>query len=119
LSLGGDVPLCSWCGGAVPVTGGDRGAAICERCAAEILKVMRREDPPPGPLDVDPRDPGPPIEVGLDRHLIGDLGNPRVDARLLLAIALRDGRVAGWLLERGVDEAAIRGAFGEMDLGWD
>jgi hypothetical protein len=33
---------------------------------------------------------------------LGDLGDPRVDARLLSAILLRDGRVAGWLGDRGI-----------------
>jgi hypothetical protein len=119
MSLGGDIPLCSFCAEAVPVTIGDRGAAICERCAEEIFKLMTREQPSPGPLDVDPRDPRPPIEVGLARRPIGDLGNTRVDARLLLAIALRDGQAAAWLRERGLDEAAIRGRFGELELGWE
>lgn len=127
MSLGGDIPLCSFCGEAVPVTTAARrclsprarGAAICARCAEEIFKLMTREVPPPGPLDVDPRDWGPPIEVALDRHPIGDLGNSRVDARLVLAIALRDQRVAGWLRSRGVDEAALRAEFGELELGWD
>jgi ATP-dependent Clp protease ATP-binding subunit ClpA len=40
----------------------------------------------------------------------------RADARLLLDIALRDGEVAAWLREHGVDEAAIRARFGAMDL---
>jgi hypothetical protein len=119
MSLGGDIPLCSFCGEAVPVTVGEGGAAICERCAAVILRMMRRDEPPPGPLDIDPRDPGPPIEVGLDRHPIGDLGNVRVDARLLLAIVLRGSRVGRWLGERGFDEAAIRAEFGVLELGWE
>ena len=41
------------------------------------------------------------------------------DARLLLALALRDQSVAAWLRERGVDEAAIRAEFGELDLGFE
>src|SRR5215213_5461107 len=41
------------------------------------------EPPSPGP---DPADPGPPITVRLDDLLLGDLGNQRVDARLLQAI---------------------------------
>jgi hypothetical protein len=44
--------------------------------------------------------------VQLGQRLLGDLGNARVDARLLTAILLRDGRVAAWLRARqiGVDE---------------
>jgi ATP-dependent Clp protease ATP-binding subunit ClpA len=40
----------------------------------------------------------------------------RADARLLLDVALRDGEVAAWLREHGIDEAAIRGRFEAMDL---
>jgi hypothetical protein len=48
-----------------------------------------------------------------DRELpIGDLGHPRVDARLLLAMLANDGPSAALLRERGVDEAAVRAALG-------
>jgi hypothetical protein len=73
--------------------------------------------PPPappatgGPHGVDPSDPGPAIPVSLGPELIGDLGNARVDARLLHAILLRDRLVATWLREQGVDGAAIERAF--------
>jgi ATP-dependent Clp protease ATP-binding subunit ClpA len=40
----------------------------------------------------------------------------RADARLLLDIVLRDGQIAAWLREQGVDEAAIRERYGAMDL---
>ncbi len=60
-----------------------------------------------------PRDPGAPVGVTLDEALIGDLGNPRVDGRLLLEILDRRGAVAAWLRERGVDEAAVRQMLGE------
>jgi hypothetical protein len=56
--------------------------------------------------------------VRLEDRLIGDLGNRRTDARLLLAIVLRDGDVAAWLHERGVNEAALREEFGGLDLGF-
>jgi hypothetical protein len=59
----------------------------------------------------DPADPGPPITVRLDDLLLGDLGNPRVDARLVRAILLRDGRVAEWLHTRGIDADAVEDAF--------
>ncbi len=39
---------------------------------------------------------------------MGDLGNFRTDARLLLAMLERGGPMAAWLRERGVDEAAVR-----------
>jgi ATP-dependent Clp protease ATP-binding subunit ClpC len=48
------------------------------------------------------------VMVRIDREAIGDLGNPRADARLLLAILERGGPIAAWLRERGVDEAAVR-----------
>ena len=60
-----------------------------------------------------PRDPGAPVGVVLDETPIGDLGNPRVDGRLLLEILDRRGAVAAWLRERGVDEDAVRRMLGE------
>src|SRR3954466_3983232 len=60
-----------------------------------------------------PRDPGEPVGVTLDEELIGDLGNPRVDGRLLLEILERRGAVAAWLRERGVDEEAVRRMLGQ------
>jgi ATP-dependent Clp protease ATP-binding subunit ClpA len=39
---------------------------------------------------------------------IGDLGNPRTDARLLLAMLVAGGRAAELLRDQGVDESAIR-----------
>lgn len=64
----------------------------------------------------DPRDPGPPIPVILGGRPLGDLGHPHVDARLLGAILLRDGRVAAWLRERGVSAADVEAAF--PGAGW-
>jgi ATP-dependent Clp protease ATP-binding subunit ClpC len=40
--------------------------------------------------------------------VLGDLGNARVDVRLLLAILDRNGPMAAWLRERGVDEPTLR-----------
>jgi hypothetical protein len=78
----------------------------------------RRGGPPPAPPATgeplgapDPADPGPPIEVRLNHYLLGDLGNARVDARLLSAIFVRDGRVAAWLRSHGVDADAVEAAF--------
>src|SRR3954468_24490075 len=42
-----------------------------------------------------------------------DSGSPREDGRLLLHPLERNGAVAAWLRERGVDEAAVRGMLGE------
>jgi len=51
---------------------------------------------------------GDAVMVRLNEDAIGDLGNPRADARVLLAILERDGPIAAWLRERGVDEAVVR-----------
>jgi hypothetical protein len=55
---------------------------------------------------------GDPVPVALGRDLIGDLGNPRTDARVLLAMLAKDGRSAALLREHGLDEAAVRGRLG-------
>jgi ATP-dependent Clp protease ATP-binding subunit ClpA len=49
-----------------------------------------------------------PLMVRLGEAPLGDIGNPRTDARLLLAILDRGGPVASWLRERGVDETTLR-----------
>lgn len=56
-------------------------------------------DPGRGP---DPADPGPPISVRLNDLRLGDLGHPRVDAKLLTAIVMLGGEVGSWLRARGV-----------------
>ncbi len=67
--------------------------------------------------------PGPtragldPVVVELGGTTLGNLGNARVDAGLLLAVALRGGQVAGWLRERGIDQPAIRERLGALGLG--
>ena len=57
---------------------------------------------------------GGPVAVWLgDRELpVGDLGHPRVDARLLLAMLGLGGASADLLRGHGLDEAAVRGALG-------
>jgi ATP-dependent Clp protease ATP-binding subunit ClpC len=64
-------------------------------------------------LTARPSDPGAPVGVSLDEAPIGDLGNPRVDGRLLLEILDRRGAVAAWLRERGIDEESVRRMLGE------
>lgn len=49
-----------------------------------------------------------PLVVTIGDELIGDLGNPRTDVRMVGAILRRDGRAAGWLRTAGVDEAWVR-----------
>jgi ATP-dependent Clp protease ATP-binding subunit ClpA len=58
-------------------------------------------------------DPGAPVPVRLGEELLGDLGNSQVDGKVLLRILERDGAVAAWLHERGVDEHAVRRMLGE------
>jgi ATP-dependent Clp protease ATP-binding subunit ClpA len=59
-----------------------------------------------------PQDPSGAVVVRLDETVVGDLGHPNVDGRLLLEILERRGAVAAWLRERGVDEAAVRRMLG-------
>jgi ATP-dependent Clp protease ATP-binding subunit ClpC len=61
--------------------------------------VRRLTDPPPD---------GDVLPVVVRGERLGDLGHPRVDARLLAAILDRDGAIAAWLRERGVTEDAVR-----------
>jgi hypothetical protein len=59
---------------------------------------------------------GGPVTVWLgDRELpIGDLGHPRVDARILIAMLGLHGAGGALLREHGLDEAAVRGALGGL-----
>jgi hypothetical protein len=43
--------------------------------------------------------------------LLGDLGHPTIDARLLAALLLRDGTVGRWLGARGVQLDAVYASF--------
>jgi hypothetical protein len=65
-------------------------------------------EPRPGP---EPSDLGPPIGVYLRDMPLGDLGNARVDARLVVAILLHGGAVARLLSDQGVDTAAVERSF--------
>jgi hypothetical protein len=49
--------------------------------------------------------------VRLDETVLGDLGNARVDARLLQAILARDRTVSSWLQDRGITSADVDDAF--------
>ncbi len=78
-------------------------------------EALRHLIHPPGRFDVERalREGGAlPVWLG-DRELpIGDVGHPRVDARLLLAILGKEGRSAELLREHGLDEAVVRAALG-------
>jgi Clp amino terminal domain, pathogenicity island component len=70
----------------------------------------------PAPADVARRlSQGAEVVVRFDDAALGDLGNPRVDGRMLLAILLAGGRAARLLRDRGVDEAAVRAALPGLD----
>ncbi len=78
--------------------------------------------PPPGgvraPTDHEQalRD-GDPVMValGTDRHPIGDLGNPSVDARLLELMLVNETPAASLLRGHGIDEARLREVFGQSE----
>jgi ATP-dependent Clp protease ATP-binding subunit ClpA len=73
-----------------------RVQALIRACGVAPEDVFARLAPPDAPA------------AGDD-----ELPEDRADAELLLRIARRGGSVAAWLQERGIDEAAIRGRFGE------
>jgi ATP-dependent Clp protease ATP-binding subunit ClpA len=52
--------------------------------------------------------PGQALVARLGNLAVGDVGNPRTDTRLLLAILDRNGPMAAWLRERGIDEPTLR-----------
>jgi ATP-dependent Clp protease ATP-binding subunit ClpC len=66
----------------------------------ELIERMSHREPDerPGVLDETPK---------------FRLGSPRADGEVLLEILARNGAVAAWLRERGVDEAAVRRMLGE------
>jgi ATP-dependent Clp protease ATP-binding subunit ClpA len=77
---------------------GRRAAAACERASSreptDIHQALRE---------------GYPVAVTLGEGLpVGDLGNARADARVLLAMLVADGQVASMLRDHGVDEDAVR-----------
>ncbi|MDP9400720.1 MAG: hypothetical protein M3P39_07215, partial [Actinomycetota bacterium] len=84
--------------------------------AAVVREALAATPPLGGGLGVAGADPGgpDPVVVELGGTTLGNLGNARVDAGLLLAVALRGGQVAGWLRERGIDQPAIRERFGAL-----
>lgn len=86
---------------------------------AVVREALAATPPLGGGLGVAGADPGgpDPVVVELGGTTLGNLGNARVDAGLLLAVALRGGQVAGWLRERGIDQPAIRERFGALVLG--
>jgi ATP-dependent Clp protease ATP-binding subunit ClpC len=53
-----------------------------------------------------------PVWLGAPDLPIGDLGHPRVDGRLLLAMLAKDGRSAALLREHGLDEGTVRARLG-------
>jgi ATP-dependent Clp protease ATP-binding subunit ClpC len=85
------------------------GATPADARAAVIERLAERRPAQAAP----PVDGEGPLVVRLGEALVGDLGHPGVDGRLLLEILGRRGAVAAWLRERGVDEDAVRGMLGD------
>jgi hypothetical protein len=75
-------------------------AAILERCGADLPRLRAVVEPGD--------DDGGPVEVSLGDELIGDLGNPRTDVRVIGASLRRHGLAAGWLRTSGIDEEWVR-----------
>ena len=79
--------------------------------AREEARVDAEASSQPAPVGQAIQD-GSPVPVRLGYGLpIGDLGNPRTDARLLSAIMLRGGAVADWLRVRGLEAKDVEDAF--------
>ena len=53
-----------------------------------------------------------PVWLGDQELPIGDLGNPRTDSRVLLALLATDGRAATLLRRFGIDERAAQALAG-------
>jgi ATP-dependent Clp protease ATP-binding subunit ClpA len=81
--------------------------ALLEQPAMRDLVRAARGDPDEVVARLAPADPAPPHDNGLL--------SARADARLLLDVILRDGEVAAWLREHGIDDASVRARFGAMD----
>ncbi len=79
------------------------GVVPSEFREALIARLSVPQPPAPAPA---------PAERALLAQLngvpVGDVGNPRTDLRLLLAILDRTGPMAAWLRERGIDEPTLR-----------
>jgi hypothetical protein len=86
-----------------------RTAALRRLAAAPVPRHKRFD------LDATIAEGGPiPVWLGDHELPIGDLGHPRVDAKVLLAMLARDGRSAALLRQHGLDEGAVRGALGGL-----
>jgi ATP-dependent Clp protease ATP-binding subunit ClpC len=51
--------------------------------------------------------------AAASNHSQAELRSPQLDGQILLQVLERDGAVAAWLRERGVDENAVRRMLGE------
>jgi Clp amino terminal domain, pathogenicity island component len=92
-----------------------RAAALRRLAAAPTAPAASWPPPPRAPFDLDATiatGGAVPVWLGARDLPIGDLGNPRVDARLLLAMLAKDGHSAALLRDHGLDEAAVRARLG-------
>lgn len=95
-------------------------ADVRERADAAAGRPRKRRLPPAGGARADHAEAlrdGAPVTVtlGQDAFPIGDLGHPRVDARLLGLLLVNDTPAARLLRAHGIDEAAIAAALGPLE----
>ncbi len=101
----------------------DVARTIVARLGLEVDPIRERAVAMAGSGGRAPRDPAEtlrageplPVTLGEGDLPLGDLGHPRVDARLLLLMLVADRRIGRWLRERGIDEAAIRAEVPDVD----
>jgi ATP-dependent Clp protease ATP-binding subunit ClpA len=90
--------------------------ATSERIRAAAMRRLEAAPPPVRQgFDLEAAIAGAePLPVWLGDHElpIGDLGHPRTDARVLLAMLAKGGRSAALLREHGLDEAVVRDRLG-------
>jgi hypothetical protein len=84
-----------------------------ESVAAIVARCGGAPPPPPPAVDDPLGDLRRAFAVTIGDEVIGDLGNPRTDVRMVGAILRRDGLAAGWLRAAGIDEAWVREFGGE------
>jgi hypothetical protein len=89
--------------------------ATPEAMRAAALRRLASAPPPKRPrfdLDATIAEGGAvPVWLGDHELPIGDLGHPRVDAKILLAMLAKSGGGAALLRRHGLDEAAVRGSL--------
>ena len=77
----------------------------------DLADAAAQRSPPHAPEDVHQAlREGHPVPVTLGAGPpVGDLGNPRTDSRVLLAMLVANGRAARFLRDHGIDEETLKG----------